>query len=100
MNAGAIPIVKGNVSFGLCNIHTSNLIFGEAMNPYNFQRSCGGGSGGDAGLVTARCVPFAIGTELCGSLTIPTSFCGAYCFKPTAGRTTNRGIGSPLISRF
>ena len=74
--------------FGL---HTKNLIFGEAFNPIDFKRSCGGNSGGDAGLVAAKCVPMAIGSDFDGGLRVPAAFCGVTCIKPTQGRFTNKG---------
>ena len=97
---GAIPIVKGNVSQGPFGIHTSNNVFGEAVNPFNFLRSCGGSSGGDAGLVAAKCVPFSICDDICGGIIVPAAFCGIYGFKPTQGRVTNRGIGCARKNRF
>jgi Asp-tRNA(Asn)/Glu-tRNA(Gln) amidotransferase A subunit family amidase len=53
------------------------------MNPHNNQRSCGGSSGGDAGLIAARCIPISLGTDIGGSLRFPASFCGIYGFKPS-----------------
>jgi fatty acid amide hydrolase len=53
------------------------------MNPYNKDRTCGGSSGGDAGLVAARCVPLAIGTDIGGSIRVPAGFTGVRGFKPT-----------------
>jgi Asp-tRNA(Asn)/Glu-tRNA(Gln) amidotransferase A subunit family amidase len=80
---GAIPIVKGNVSQGPFSIHSNNNVFGEAVNPFNFLRTCGGSSGGDAGLVASKCVPFALVEDTCGGIIIPAAFCGIYGFKPT-----------------
>ena len=56
-------------------------------------RSVGGSSGGDAGLVLARCVPFGVGSDIGGSLRFPASFCGIYGFKPTQNRLTKAGCG-------
>lgn len=33
--------------------HTNNLIWGEAKNPWNQERTAGGSSGGDGGLIAA-----------------------------------------------
>ena len=93
---GAIPLVKGNVSYGLFSLNTKNEIFGEALNPYSQSRSCGGSSGGDAGLVASKCIPFSV----CEDLIFSAAFCGIYGFKPTMGRVTSRGIGSARKNRF
>lgn len=71
---GAIPLVKTNVPLGCLAYHTKNDIWGEAKNPWNSERTCGGSSGGDAGLLAARCLPFSIGSDLAGSLRVPAHF--------------------------
>jgi Asp-tRNA(Asn)/Glu-tRNA(Gln) amidotransferase A subunit family amidase len=60
-----------------------NPIYGTARNPHDVNRSCGGSSGGDGGLVAAKCSPLGIGTDVGGSIRIPAAFCGVYGFKPT-----------------
>jgi Asp-tRNA(Asn)/Glu-tRNA(Gln) amidotransferase A subunit family amidase len=59
------------------------LIWGTAENFYDRERSCGGSSGGDAGLVASRCVPIAIGSDIGGSIRVPATFNGIIGFKPT-----------------
>ena len=80
---GAIPMVKGNVPQLVFALQSENDIYGRALNPYDALRTCGGSSGGDAGLVAARCVPLALGTDIGGSIRCPASFNGIYGFKPT-----------------
>ena len=79
----AIPIIRGNVPQGALSIHTTNNIWGTAKNPHDQERTCGGSSGGDAGLVSARCAPIAIGSDIGGSIRIPATFNGIVGFKPT-----------------
>ena len=82
--AGAIILVKGNLPQIALSLHSSNRLYGgTCQNPYDRTRSCGGSSGGDAGLVASRCVPLAIGTDLGGSQRIPGHFCGLRAFKFT-----------------
>jgi Asp-tRNA(Asn)/Glu-tRNA(Gln) amidotransferase A subunit family amidase len=80
---GAIPIVRGNLCQFVYVGHTDNRIFGRAVNPYDSMRTCGGSSGGDGALVASRCVPFAIGTDIGGSIRSPASCSGIIGFKPT-----------------
>ena len=81
-------------------VHTENMIYGTARNPLKQERSCGGSSGGDAGLVASRCVPLSFGTDLGGSIRIPAAFCGIYGLKPTSGRTPSRGVNPSRKIRF
>lgn len=81
---GAIPMVRGNLPQYCMAGHTENRIFGRAMNPYDNDRTCGGSSGGDAGLVASKCVPFAVGSDIGGSIRCPAACNGTIGFKPTA----------------
>lgn len=83
IKAGAIIILKGNTSVGSSSMHTENLLWGRASNPCNGDRSCGDSSGGDAGLDGSRCIPLAIGSDVGGSIRVPSAFIGIVGFKPT-----------------
>ena len=100
LKAGAIPIVRGNVPQAGVSIHAENPVFGCATNPYDSERSCGGSSGGDAGLVASRCVPIAIGTDVGGSVRIPATFTGTVGFKPTSNRISHKGYKTGSTSDF
>ena len=102
LEAGAIPLVRGNLPQFALSIHSENLIWGTAKNPHDnhHDRSCGGSSGGDAGLVAGRCIPFAIGTDIGSSIRIPAAFTGVYGFKPTQGRLPTKGKVSAKMGNF
>ena len=70
------------------------------MNPHDRLRSPGGSSGGDAGMVAARCVPMGMGSDIGGSLRWPPVFCGVYGLKPSSHRVTGIGKSSALKNRF
>lgn len=76
--------------------HTDNDIFGCSLNPFDRARSCGGSSGGDAGLLAANCVPLALGTDIGGSIRIPASCTGIYGYKPTPARVSYIGNFIPV----
>jgi len=61
------------------------------VNPYNKSRSCGGSSGGDAGLIASRCALLSLATDSGGSIRIPCAFTGVHGFKPTAQRVGCKG---------
>ena len=43
---------------------SGNLLFGRTLNPWNETRSSGGSSGGEAGLVCAKCTPVGYGYKI------------------------------------
>jgi len=46
-------------------------LWGRAENIWNRNRTVGGSSGGEAGLLAANCTPIGIGNDIGGSLRIP-----------------------------
>lgn len=92
---GALPMVRGNVSQCMMMPESANNVFGRTDNPWDLNRTPGGSSGGEAALVSAGCVPLAIGTDVGGSVRIPSAFCGVVGFKSTPGRISKRGCMSP-----
>ena len=90
----------GSTPQAALSAHTENLIWGLAKNYHDNKRSCGGSSGGDAGMVAARCVPLGVGTDLGSSIRIPATFNGIVGFKPPQRRFTNRGAFDGRKIRF
>jgi len=78
---------------------SENRIWGQAKNPYDHLRTTGGSSGGDAGLVSAKCVFFSIGSDIGGSLRYPAAFNGLATLKPTLYRTSFKGHKSQFFKR-
>ena len=50
------------------------------------ERSSGGSSGGESGLISSLCSPFGIGSDLSGSLRVPSAWCGLATVCPGLGR--------------
>ena len=90
--AGGILIGKTNVPVMLADYQTTNLIFGRTNNPWHIERTPGGSSGGAAAAVASGMTPFEIGTDLSGSIRIPTHFCGLFGLKPTEHRVSLAGL--------
>lgn len=65
---------------------TESTVAGECRNPWDTARTAGGSSGGSAAALAARLVPLCNGSDAGGSIRIPSSFCGVYGLKPSAGR--------------
>lgn len=62
----------------------------DTRNPHDYGRTSGGSSAGSAAAVGAGIVPVSLGTQVMGSVIRPSSFCGAFGYKPTVGGI-NRG---------
>ena len=91
---GAIPFVRSNIPEVGFAFESQNRVYGDSLNPWNKTRTPGGSSGGEAGLIAARCSPLGIGSDLGGSIRAPSNFCGIYGFKPSAKRVTLKGHAS------
>ena len=64
---------------------------GATKTPWDIKRWAGGSSSGSAAAVSAKCVPFSIGTETWGSILTPASFCGVTGMRPSFGRASRSG---------
>lgn len=83
---GILIIGRTNVpEFGLVAT-TEPEAFGPTLNPYGFEYSPGGSSGGSAAAIAAGFVPIASGNDGGGSIRIPASNCNLFGLKPTRGR--------------
>jgi aspartyl-tRNA(Asn)/glutamyl-tRNA(Gln) amidotransferase subunit A len=70
----------GMIASGISSHH------GVTRNPWNLQRNSGGSSSGAGVAVAAGLGPLAVGSDIGGSIRIPSAFCGTVGLKPSYGR--------------
>jgi amidase len=89
--AGAIVFGKTNLPRWSGDLQSYNELFGTTNNPWDTSRAPGGSSGGPAAAVAAGLTSFEIGTDIAGSIRIPSHFCGTFGLKPSYGVVSQRG---------
>lgn len=93
--AGAIILGKTNVSERLSDWQSVNDIYGRTLHPLDPTRTPGGSSGGSAVAVATHMVPLELGSDIGGSIRVPSTFCGVYGHKPSYGLVPTRGHTEP-----
>ncbi|XP_033761931.1 fatty-acid amide hydrolase 1-like [Pecten maximus] len=100
---GAIPFVRTNIPQSMMTYECSNPIYGVTKNPHDLTRGPGGSSGGEGALIAAKGSVLGFGTDIGGSIRIPSHFSGVYGLKPTVGRLSEENLlpfirGQPLVN--
>jgi Asp-tRNA(Asn)/Glu-tRNA(Gln) amidotransferase A subunit family amidase len=86
--AGAVLVAK----LAMGALAQGDLWFGaRTRNPWNKRQGSSGSSAGSASAVAAGCVGFALGTETLGSISSPSTRCGATGLRPTFGFVPRTG---------
>lgn len=85
-DAGAIIIGKTNVPELTLWPWTSSKTWGVTRNPWDFDRTPGGSSGGSAAAVCSGMAAMALGSDGGGSIRYPAGLTGLFGLKPQRGR--------------
>jgi amidase len=93
--AGAVILGKSNVPPMLADWQSDNPVYGRTNNPWDLSRTPGGSSGGSGAALAAGMVPLEFGSDIGGSIRIPSAFCGVYGHKPSYGLVPPRGHTPP-----
>ncbi|PGH04307.1 hypothetical protein AJ79_07155 [Helicocarpus griseus UAMH5409] len=93
---GAVFYVKTNIPTAMMMAETTNRIWGETRNPIHKGLTPGGSTGGEGALIAMKASPLGVGTDIAGSIRIPSAFCRLYGLKPSFGRFSTLG-GKPSI---
>jgi amidase len=84
--AGAAVLGKTNLPELAAAVGTTNAIFPATNNPWRAGVTPGGSSGGSAAAVSAGMATVAMGTDMGGSIRIPSSCCGVVGLRPSPDR--------------
>jgi amidase len=88
---GAVFYVKTNVPVAMMMAESINHVWGESRNPLHKHLTCGGSSGGEGAIIAFKASPLGVGTDIGGSIRIPSAFCSLYGLKPSFGRFPTYG---------
>jgi amidase len=103
LGAGAVLIGATNVPVSLADWQSYNPMYGTTNNPWDLKRTPGGSSGGSAAALAAGLGYLSVGSDIGGSIRVPSHFCGIYGHKPTLDLVSQRGQqpgGSPTAPGF
>jgi Asp-tRNA(Asn)/Glu-tRNA(Gln) amidotransferase A subunit family amidase len=92
LDAGGIVHARTTTPEFSCAPFTWTRLWGVTRNPWHTDYSPGGSSGGSAAALAAGSTTLATGSDIGGSIRIPSSFCGVVGFKPPYGRVPETEI--------
>jgi len=106
LDAGAIPIGRTNMPELGLRVSTENSFRGLTRNPWDFERTAGGSSGGEGSAIASGMSPLGLGNDIGGSVRNPALCCGIAALKPGYGRIprvaslppTEPGISAQLMA--
>ncbi|GAC73351.1 amidases [Moesziomyces antarcticus T-34] len=89
---GALTYVKTNIPQTFMTFESTNPVFGRTLNPYSANHTSGGSSGGEGAIIAYDGSAAGLGTDIAGSLRIPSHHSGIYTVKPSPGRWSYNGM--------
>jgi len=81
--AGAIIFGKTNLPIYAGDLQSYNEVFGTTNNPYDRSRTPGGSSGGSAAALACGFTPLELGSDIGGSIRLPSHMAGVVGHKPS-----------------
>lgn len=96
LDLGAVLYCKTNVPQTMMTADSDNNVFGRTINPANAKLTAGGSSGGEGALIAMRGSILGVGTDIAGSIRIPSLCNGIYGFRTSVGLVPYGGQKSPV----
>lgn len=76
LSLGAILYCKTNIPLTMMTADSQTNLFGRVLNPHKLSLTAGGSSGGEGALIAFRGSILGVGTDIGGSIRIPSICCG------------------------
>jgi amidase len=89
--AGAVVYGKTNLPLYAGDFQTYNEVFGTTTNPFDASRTPGGSSGGPAAALACGFTPLELGSDIGGSIRLPSHMTGVMGHKPSYGIVPTHG---------
>ncbi|MFF6787046.1 amidase family protein [Streptomyces sp. NPDC012510] len=86
IDAGAVLHLRTTTPEFSIAVTTHSALWGVTRNPWNLDYSPGGSSGGSGAALAAGLAPLATGSDIAGSIRVPSALCGVVGFRPPYGR--------------
>ena len=83
--AGAVIFGKTNLPIYAGDLQSYNEVFGTTNNPHDLGRTPGGSSGGSAAALACGFTPLELGSDIGGSIRLPSHMSGVVGHKPSYG---------------
>jgi amidase len=92
LDLGAVLYCKTNLPQSIMTGDSHNNVFGRTLNPQNSALTAGGSTGGEGALIALRGSILGVGTDIGGSIRIPSVCNGIYGFRPSVGLVPHDGV--------
>ncbi|KAI0976955.1 putative fatty-acid amide hydrolase [Xylaria arbuscula] len=92
LDLGAVLYCKTNLPQSIMTGDSHNNIFGRTLNPRNINLTAGGSTGGEGALLALRGSILGVGTDIGGSIRVPSVCNGIFGFRPSVGLVPHGGV--------
>ncbi|EXJ87031.1 hypothetical protein A1O3_03988 [Capronia epimyces CBS 606.96] len=92
LDLGAVLYCKTNLPQTIMTGDSDNNVFGRTLNPHNLALTAGGSSGGEGALIALRGSLLGVGTDIAGSIRIPSLCNGIYGLRTSVGLVPHDGV--------
>ncbi|KAG5365624.1 putative amidase [Yarrowia sp. B02] len=94
LELGCVPFCRTTAPQFLMSIESFSPMHGLTTNPHNTKLSSGGSSAGEGAMIAIGASHLGLGSDIGGSIRVPSACCGIYGYRPTNGRVPITGADS------